>query len=136
MSRSMSRSVAVVDEELIESPLAPKTRRRILRNQLSITSDLQFTHYHASNRRTVQTPIALRREVTVPDFMQSNVDIIDLPTGVSLETILLKPPTTTHSEGTKLAVCLHLGPGLVVEWRIRGSSILLVCLLTHFESFN
>ncbi|KIJ89885.1 hypothetical protein K443DRAFT_664556 [Laccaria amethystina LaAM-08-1] len=39
--------------------------------------------------------------------MQPDVEIIDLPTGVSLEAILLKPPASTHSEGTKLAVCLH-----------------------------
>ena len=101
----------MVDEELLESPLPPKTRRRTsLRNQ-SINYSLQVTysllHYHPSNHRTVQTAIALRREVTVPDFMQPNVDIIDLPTGVSLEANLMKPPATTHSEGTKLAICLH-----------------------------
>ncbi|EDR01915.1 uncharacterized protein LACBIDRAFT_310124 [Laccaria bicolor S238N-H82] len=39
--------------------------------------------------------------------MQPNVEVINLPTGVSLETILSKPPPTTHSEGTKLAICLH-----------------------------
>ncbi|KIJ90184.1 hypothetical protein K443DRAFT_15446 [Laccaria amethystina LaAM-08-1] len=39
--------------------------------------------------------------------MQPNVEIIDLPTGVSLEALLLKPSASTHSEGTKLAVCFH-----------------------------
>ncbi|KIJ89671.1 hypothetical protein K443DRAFT_618900, partial [Laccaria amethystina LaAM-08-1] len=39
--------------------------------------------------------------------MLPNVEVIDLLTGVSLEAILLKPPATTHSQETKLAICLH-----------------------------
>jgi hypothetical protein len=53
-----------------------------------------------------QADIALCREVTVRDFMQPNVEIIDLPTGVSLEAVLSKS-ATNHSEEAKLVVCLH-----------------------------
>ena len=124
----MSCLIVVVDGELIESPLAPDKYYE----PTSINYNLQLTysllHYHPSNRRTVQTAIALRREVTVPDFMQRNVDIIDLPTGVSLEAILLKPPATTHSEGTKLAICLHpcswLGSRMEDPWVVHTPFVL------------
>ena len=70
----------------------------------------------------------LGREVTLSDFMQPNVDIIDLPTGVSLEAILLKPPATTHLEGTKLAICLHpwswLGGRMEDPWVVHTPLVL------------
>lgn len=88
--------------------------RRILQNQLSFVVQrltVNFTQtsllFIDSQAFDTQAATALRREVTGPDFMRPNVEVIDLPTGVSLEAILLKPPATTHSEGTKLAICLH-----------------------------
>ena len=78
----MSRSIVVVDEELVESPLTPKTGRLKINYHLQlVTRDLQFSSllFIDSQAFDTQAAIALRREVTVPDFMQSDVDIIDLP---------------------------------------------------------
>lgn len=62
------------------------------------------------------------------DFMQPDVEIIELPTGVSLETILLKPPVTTSSEETKLAICLHpwswLGGRMEDPWVVHTPLVL------------
>ena len=82
----MSRSIVVVDEQLMRISCLPKTGRQILRNQLSY--DLQFTSPPSIDSqdpsRTVQVAIALRREVTVSDFMKPNIEIIELPAGISL----------------------------------------------------
>ena len=60
--------------------------------------------------------------------MQLDVEIIDLPTGVSLEAIHLKPLATTHSGGTKSAVYLHpwswLGGRMEHPWVVHSPLVL------------
>lgn len=131
----MSRSIVVVNEELMRFRWLPKTGRQTLQNQLSLVVhfkrlEVYFTTIHrfAGFRHSTCCYCA---EVTVLDFIQPNVEIIDLPIGVSLEAILPKAPITTHSEGTKVAVCLHpwswLGGRMENPWVIHT----LRCLLTH-----